>query len=310
MGNRIVVVGSINMDLVIRTPRMPAPGETLRGHDFHVIPGGKGANQAVACARLGADVALIGSVGDDDFGRRQQQCLRQERIDLSFLTVAPEHSTGVALIAVDDSGQNSIIISSGANGSITPHHIEAARETISQADMLVCQLEIPFEAVKCAIELAYAHQVPVILNPAPAPDYPLERSLLEQVAYLIPNETEAEALTGREIHDQGSAQEAVARLQSLGAQTVLLTLGEHGILAAHSGTCIHERAVSVEAVDTTAAGDVFVGGLAVALTEGLSMTEAVDFAKHAAALSVTKLGAQSSIPIRREVERFLGEDRA
>ncbi len=305
MNGQIAVVGSINMDLVVRTPRMPQPGETVKGHDFHVIPGGKGANQAVAAARLGADVNMIGSIGNDDFGRRQQECLGQDGIDLSFLTVDMARATGIAMITLDQAGQNSIIISPEANGAVSADQVDSAKEGITRADMLLCQLEVPTEAVTKAIEIAHENGVPVVLNPAPAS--PLEPSLLEKVTYFIPNETEAEFFTGIKVHDLESAKEAATKLQQSGIKTVLLTLGEKGVLAAHAGEFFHEEAIAVQAVDTTAAGDVFVGGFAVALTEGKSVKEAVRFAKHAAALSVTKLGAQSSIPNRKDVGQFMAE---
>lgn len=305
MSSRITVVGSINMDLVIRTPRMPLPGETLKGHDFHVIPGGKGANQAVAAARQGAEVTLVGRVGDDDFGRKQRDDLWRNRIDTTWLTIDAEQSTGIAMIAVDKAGQNSIIISPGANGSITPQQIERSKEAICRADILICQLEIPFEAVYQTIELAYDQGVPIILNPAPAPDHPINPALLKKIQYIIPNESEAEALTGMKIESLSTIEQVAFQLQRLGAQTVILTLGENGVFAIHDGTIIHKPAVSVEAVDTTAAGDVFVGSFAVALTEGHSVPEAITFAQYAAALSVTHLGAQSSIPTRQEVDQFV-----
>lgn len=303
MNHRIVVVGSINMDLVIRTPRMPLPGETLRGSDFHVIPGGKGANQAVAAARQGGNVTLIGRVGDDDFGRAQQNGLRQEHIDLSSLTVDPHAPTGIAMIMLDEAGQNSIIISPGANGAVTAQHIDAASDAIKQADMLVCQLEIPMDAVIRAIELAHANHVPVLLNPAPVCQ--IDPALFEYITYLIPNEIEAEALTDIPVKDIDSAQAAAEQLQQSGAKTVMITLGGRGVFVAHDGEFYHEEIVPVKVVDTTAAGDAFVGSFAVAMTEGKSVMDAVRFAKHTAALAVTKLGAQSSLPTRCEVEEFL-----
>jgi ribokinase len=305
MKGQIVVVGSLNMDLVIRTPRMPSPGETLTGYGFQTIPGGKGANQAVAAARQGANVTMIGRVGDDDFGRTQQRCLGEEHIDLSVLTVDPRHATGVAVITLDEAGENSIIISPEANGAVSVEQIDAARDVIARVDMLLCQLETPLEAVTRAIEVAHENGVPVVLNPAPARQ--LEQSLLEKVTYLIPNETEASLLTGDEVTDIESAQEAAIQLQKRGVQTVILTLGENGAVVAHEGTCVHETAVPMKVVDTTAAGDTFVGSFAVALTEGKTVIEAVRFAKHAAALAVTKLGAQPSIPTRQEAEQFIAK---
>lgn len=298
----IVVVGSVNMDLVIRAPRMPAPGETLTGSDFQVIPGGKGANQAVAAARQGANVRMIGAVGDDDFGRKQRHCLEREGIDLAHLAARPECATGVAVITLDGGGQNSIILSPEANGTVTAEQVAAAAAVIADADMLLCQLEIPLEAVTRAIELAADRGVPVLLNPAPA--QPLERALLERVTYLVPNETEAGLLTGIEVRDIGSAQKAALRLRESGVQTVILTLGENGVVIADADQCTHEAALTVNAVDTTAAGDAFVGSFATAVTEGQSIAEAVTCAKHAAALAVTKLGAQPSLPTRAEVDAY------
>jgi ribokinase len=305
MNNDIVVVGSINMDLVIRTPRMPLAGETLTGHDFHVIPGGKGANQAVAIARQGGRGMMVGCVGDDDFGRQQQHGLGEEGLDLSCLTVMSECATGIASITVDDTGQNCIIIVPGANAKLSPDHILAAQETIRQASMVVCQLEVPFETVRQTIELAHAHQTPVMLNPAPAPEQALSSELLEQITYLIPNEIEASRLSGIEVIDMASARQAATQLQARGCQTVLITLGSHGVMAAHAGEIVHFPAIQVQAIDTTAAGDVFVGSLAVALTEGKSLSDAVAFAQRAAAVSVMQLGAQSSIPTCEYVQEVL-----
>lgn len=298
----IAVVGSLNMDLVIRTPRMPVPGETISGHDFHIIPGGKGANQAVAAARLGGQVSMIGRVGDDDFGRRQQECLQQDQIDLAFLTVDPQCATGIAMITLDERGQNSIIISPEANGAVSVEQIDAARAAITGAAMLICQLEVPLAAVTRAIELAAHANVPVLLNPAPAAQLPY--TLLKQVHYLVLNESEAGLLTGQDVTDKDSAQRAATQLQKIGIPTVLLTLGEQGVIIVHQDTCTHESALSVEVVDTTAAGDTFVGAFAVAITEGQAVSAAVRFATRAAALTVTKLGAQSSIPTRPAVEQF------
>ena len=303
MPARIAVVGSLNMDLVVRVPRMPIPGETLIGHDFHVIPGGKGANQAVAAARLGAQVTMIGRVGDDDFGRAQQRNLAQEGIGVTHVSVDPEEATGIALITLDAAGQNSIILAPGANMRLTVAHVEAAAQTIADAEILICQLESPLEVVTRAIELARAQGVRVILNPAPA--RPLDTALLHLVDYLIPNESETTLLTGIQVTDLSSAEKAAANLRERGVSTVILTLGEQGALLANARGMIHVPGYSVEVVDTTAAGDAFVGGFAVALAEGQLLQEAVRFANAAGALAVTRLGAQPSLPTRREIELFL-----
>lgn len=301
--SQLVVVGSINMDLVVQAPRMPHPGETLTGYDFHTIPGGKGANQAVAAARQGAVVKMIGSVGADDFGRQQQHCLGQDRVDLSLLTIDPTHSTGVALITVDTCGQNTIVVVPGANGSVSPQQIEQAKEAIITADMLICQLEVPLAAVTRAIDIAADHHVPVLLNPAPA--CAIAPSVLQKVTYLIPNENEAHFLSGIAINDLEDAQHAAMQLRQFGPQTIILTLGANGALIAQGEEYQHVPALRVKAVDTTAAGDAFVASFAVALTEGKNLHDAVTWAMHAAALSVTKIGAQSSLPTRAEVEHFL-----
>jgi len=305
MPARITVVGSLNMDLVVRAPRMPVPGETLIGSDFRVIPGGKGANQAVAAARLGAQVTMIGRVGNDDFGRAQQRSLAQEGIDVTHVSVDPEEATGIALITLDATGQNSIILAPGANMHLTVAHLEATKQAIADADILICQLESPLEAVTKAIELAHAHGARVILNPAPA--RPLDTALLRLVDYLIPNESEATLLTDIQVADLSSAKEAAINLRERGVNTVILTLGERGALLANDREITHQAGYLVKVVDTTAAGDAFVGGFAVALAEGRPLSDAVRFANAAGALAVTKLGAQPSLPTRQEVEQFLAQ---
>jgi ribokinase len=300
----IIVVGSVNMDLVIRAPRMPAPGETIAGSGFRAIPGGKGANQAVAAARTGAEVHFIGSIGGDDFGLRLKRGLADEGIDLSHLSVLEDESTGVAMIILDAKGQNSIVLSPGANGRVTPEQIETCADTIASARMLVCQLETPLTAVTRAIDIAYDNEVPVILNPAPA--VPLNRRLLAKIKYLIPNETEASLLSGVQVVDGETARAAARRLTDEGVEQVLITLGDKGVVSVlKDGTVLSIPAIVVPVVDTTGAGDTFVGSLAVELANGKSVREAIQYAQYAAALKVTKLGAQTSIPHRDEVERFI-----
>lgn len=303
MKPRITVVGSVNMDLVFRTPRMPGVGETLHGHDFHQIPGGKGANQAVAAARLGAQVEFIGAVGADGFGEFSRNCLKAEAIALDHLTSVSEIATGVACILVTDSGDNSIVLAAGANASLTPAQVEAAAHSIQAAQILICQLETPLATVSRAIEIAKAKGVKVILNPAPA--QALTDDLLRQVDYLIVNETEATQLSAIEVVDQASAQAASQRLLQRGAACVLLTMGGNGaLITEHSGTQFIP-AIKVTVVDTTAAGDTFVGALAVGLANGLEVLAASREAQYAAALTVTKLGAQTSIPTRQQVLEFM-----
>ena len=300
---RIVVVGSLNMDLVIRTPRFPGPGETIIGSAFHTIPGGKGANQAVAAAKLGARVSMVGRVGDDAFGAQQLANLSQLGIDVSHIQRDPKAATGVALIVLDEQGQNSIILAPGANMRLTLADLEVAEDALASAAILVLQLEIPQEVVEQAIKVARAHGVIVLLNPAPARRLP--PTLLSQVDVLIPNESETALLTGTEVDDIESSWRAAARLRAAGVGTVILTLGGRGALLLEGQKATHVPGYRVDVVDTTAAGDAFVGGFAVGLAEGQYLAEAVRFANAAGALAVTKLGAQPSLPTRSEVEAFL-----
>jgi ribokinase len=302
MVHRIAVVGSVNMDLVVRTSRMPLLGETLTGSDFHTIAGGKGANQAVAAARLGADVSLIGCIGNDRFGAEMRAALAAEGIELTQLCTCENAATGVAVIMVDAASQNSIVLAPGANALLAPRHIDQAVGAIEHAELLICQLETPLAAVERAVEIAQAHGTPVVLNPAPAQALPAE--LLAQVDYLIPNETEAALLTGVEIRNIDSAEIAAGELCRLGAKTVLITLGAQGVLIADAAGMRLFAAPTVKAVDTTAAGDTFVGAFAVGLAEGLAVADAIRFGQRAAAISVTRFGAQTSIPYRQELDRF------
>ncbi len=303
MGAKIAVVGSLNMDLVVRAPHMPSPGETVIGSDFRTIPGGKGANQAVAAARLGAEVTMIGRVGDDDFGRAQLRNLGELSIDTTYVIMDAEAATGIALITLDTSGQNSIVLAPGANMRLTKEDINAARGAIVWSDVLVLQLENPLEVVVHAIDIAYAEGVKVILNPAPARSIPKET--LAKLDYLIPNESETALLTGIEVADLDSAKEAAERLREEGVGTVILTLGDRGAFLSSAKESVHIPGYEVEVVDTTAAGDAFVGGLAVALAQGQNLAEAVRYANAAGALAVTRLGAQPSLPTRQEVEEFM-----
>lgn len=299
----ISVVGSANMDLVFRTPRMPLIGETIAGGEFHQISGGKGANQAVAAARLGAAVKFIGRVGDDAFGSRLRDCLVADAIDVSELAVTPQTATGVAGIIVDASGRNCIVLAPGANERLSIPDIAHAAQAIRNSKLLVCQLETPLETVTSAINLAHECKVGVILNPAPARE--LSDILLQQVSYLIVNEVEAGQLSGVDVTDSASAQLAASKLMARGVGAVLLTMGEHGVFIADSGTAKMIPGISVDVVDTTAAGDTFVGAFAVGIANGLSFEVASIEAQYAAALTVTRLGAQTSIPHRQEVLDFM-----
>jgi ribokinase len=296
----IVVVGSLNMDLVVRAPRMPLPGETLPGRDFQMIPGGKGANQAAAAARLGAQVAMVGRVGGDAFGPPLIENLRRQGVDTSHVRIDDEAATGTAMIIVDDSGQNSIVVASGANGRVNEEDVDRLEATLSQARVLLLQFEVPLETVEYAIQMAARHGVTVILNPAPARLAPAE--LIAKVDHLVPNEFEASTLTGLEVKDVPSAERAARRLLGYGVPVVIITLGERGALLAGEQGMAHVPARSVQAVDTTAAGDAFIGGLAVALVNRFLLGEAVRYASCAGALAVTKFGAQTSLPSADQVQ--------
>ncbi|OEZ82256.1 ribokinase [Janthinobacterium sp. HH104] len=300
----IVVIGSINMDLVLRVPRMPLPGETLTGGAFRTIPGGKGANQAVACARLSGkvagaqQVAMVGCVGDDAFGATLRAALVGDDIIDSHITTLPGVASGIASILVDDNGQNSIVIAGGANDLLSPAHIDAAKELIEQADIVVLQLETPMATVVHAIKLARSLGKTVVLNPAPAASLPA--GVLELVDYLIPNEIEAAMLAG--VSPEGADAKALAAaLQKLGSDNVIITLGSKGVHAALYGGDYTFPAEAVQAVDTTAAGDTFIGGFVAGLASGMDEAEAIQQGQRAAAWSVTKPGAQTSIPHLHEL---------
>ncbi len=305
----ITVVGSINMDLVFRTPRMPVIGETITGEEFRQIPGGKGANQAVAAARQGGAVSFVGCVGDDGFGLQSRACLSADQIDVQAVTTMAQTSTGVAGILVDASGHNCIVLAPGANACVSLPLIDAAAPVIQSGQWLICQLEIPLASVSHAIDIAHEQGVRVVFNPAPVPEavkgLPLNDAMLAKVDYLIVNETEAGQLSGIEVTDLPSAALAAKALRGRGAATVLLTMGEHGVLIADTSGERSMPALKVEVVDTTAAGDTFVGALSVGLAHGLGIDAAAMEAQCAAALAVTRLGAQTSIPSRAEVEQFM-----
>jgi len=300
---KITVVGSINMDLIVRTPRIPSPGETIIGSGFHTAPGGKGANQAVAAARLGAQVSMVGRVGKDEFASILLKNLTLANVNTQFIYQDREATTGVALIEVDDSGENSIVVASGANMRVTSLDVDAAHEAISASDLLLLQLGIPLKTILQAAVLAKRKNVTVILNPAPARK--LTSELLNLVDILIPNETETALLTGLPVGSQSEIRAAASSLVTSGVKTVILTLGENGALLTQGGKSDIFPAFLVNPVDTTGAGDAFVGGFAVALAEGKSMTEAIRWGNAAGALATTRLGAQPSLPMRQDVEIML-----
>jgi ribokinase len=310
MPPHLVVFGSLNMDLVIQAPRHPRPGETLTGGPFRTIPGGKGANQAVAAARLGGQVTMIGAVGADSFGDELIANLAAAGVDTSRIDGSPE-ATGLALITVSESGENTIILAPGANGTVSARTAWENEQTIAAADVLLLQLETPLSAVLAATQIAGRHRVPVILNPAPA--RPLPAELLRHVSYLIPNEHEAALLAGLPTGADEEAAQAAAALQTMGVGQVVVTLGERGALlcdapdASESARRVPTIIPSfpVQAVDTTAAGDAFVAAFAVALTEGRPVVEAVRWGCAAGALACTTFGAQPSLPTRAAVEKML-----
>ncbi len=303
MDRRIVVVGSSNTDMIIQAERIPRPGETILGGRFTIAPGGKGANQAVAAARAGGRVTFIARVGEDMFGEQAIKGFLADGIDVTYISRDKQAPSGVALIFVAADGENSIGVASGANANLGPAEVSATAEIIGSAEVLVMQLETPLETVRAAAEIASSWDVPVILNPAPA--RPLDDDLLRTVTVLTPNETEAELLTGVKISDEADAARAAAALRARGVRAVIVTLGARGAFV--SGPQIEERipAFPVQPVDTTAAGDVFNGALAVAMAEGKALPEAVRFAAAAAAISVTRLGAQPSAPKRAEIDALL-----
>lgn len=295
---KIAVVGSANTDMVIKADRIPAPGETVIGREFVMAPGGKGANQAVAAARLGAEVTFVARLGSDIFGDRAIAGYEQDGIDTTWIVRDPETASGVALIFVDEAGENSIAVASGANARLTAEDVERAQDAIASADVLLVQLEVPLAAVSRAIELAHSAGVRVILNPAPAREVPT--SLLSRVSVATPNEHEIKVVVG-----EGDRVRSVAKMLDAGTQTVLVTLGAQGVLWAEKGQQVRIPAFRVQAVDTTAAGDAFNGALAYALASELAMQEAIRYASAAAAIAVTRMGAQPSLPTRTEVKVFL-----
>ncbi|WP_447651044.1 ribokinase [Pseudomonas abietaniphila] len=303
MQAKVVIVGSLNMDLVTRAPRLPRAGETLAGQSFVTVPGGKGANQAVAAARLGASVAMIGCVGDDAYGEQLRSALLAESIDCQAVTAIAGESTGVALIVVDDNSQNAIVIVAGGNGHVTSNVVDGFDALLSQAEVIICQLEVPMATVGHVLKRGRELGKTVILNPAPASG-PLPAEWYAWIDYLIPNESEATALTGLPVDSVATADAAATALLASGVGKVIVTLGEHGALFANKASSQHFPAPRVKPVDTTAAGDTFVGGFAAALADGKSESEAIRFGQIAAALSVTRAGAQPSIPTFNDVQSY------
>jgi len=296
---KIVIVGSSNTDMVIKSERIPRPGETILGGTFLMNPGGKGANQAVAVARLGGDGVFVAKVGSDLFGKESAALYAKEGLDTRFVFTDPAEPSGVALIMVDAQGENCIAVASGANGKLLPTDIDKAAGVIAGADIVLMQMETPMETIEYTAALAAKNGVKVILNPAPAA--PLSESLLKKLYMFTPNETEAEFFSGIKVTGWESAERAADAIAAKGVETVVITLGSLGALVREDGKYMRIAAEKVEAVDTTAAGDTFNGALCVALAEGKSVGEAVRFASKAAAISVTRMGAQASVPMRKEL---------
>jgi len=292
------------MDLVVKSPRIPAVGETILGEDFIMTPGGKGANQAVAAAKLGAEVYFIAKLGEDVFAEQSLNNFKKEGVNTKYVIQTEEAPSGVALITVDDAGNNVIVVAPGANQLLSPGDVRKAESDISSSGVLVAQLEVPLETVEFAAQLANSFGVPFILDPAPAQK--LSPELLKMVDVLTPNETEARILTGIEVtSNRDSARTAAKKLLEYGVKSVILTMGAKGFLLANDDRMESVPAVKVNAVDATAAGDAFTGSLAVGLAQGWELFDAALFANQVAALSVTKMGAQSSMPAREEVESFM-----
>lgn len=304
---KLVVLGSINADHILNLDSFPTPGETVTGNQYQVAFGGKGANQAVAAGRSGANIAFIACTGEDDIGERVRQQLANDRIDVAPVSVIAGESTGVALIFVNGEGENVIGIHAGANAALSPALVEAQKTRIAQADALLMQLESPLESVMLAAKIAHQHQTQVILNPAPARE--LSDELLALVDIITPNETEAEKLTGIRVENDDDAAKAAQALHSKGIDTVIITLGNRGVWASVKGEGQRVPGFKVQAIDTIAAGDTFNGALITALLEDKTLNEAIRFAHAAAAIAVTRKGAQPSVPWREEIDEFLNQQR-
>lgn len=299
--HNILVVGSSNTDMVVQSDHLPRPGETVLGGTFFMNPGGKGANQAVAAARLGGDVTFVCKVGNDIFGQQASRLFEDEGIDTSFVFTDPVNPSGVALISVDSNAENCISVASGANANLLPSDLKQLDKAMDKADLVLMQLEIPLVTVEHVADVASRKGKRVILNPAPA--CKLTDELLGKLFLITPNETEAEMISGIKVTDELSAKEAARVIKAKGVENVIVTLGSKGALL-YTGSIVEIiPAERVEAIDTTAAGDVFNGALVVALSEGYSLRDASRFASKASAISVTRAGAQSSAPYRYEINQ-------
>lgn len=301
MKKKIVVIGSCNTDMVIKVHHLPLPGETIIGYDFMTNQGGKGANQAVAVARMGGDTSFIARLGDDSFGKNSLELLKCEGIDTEYVKLTPGVATGVAMIPVDEKGENSIIVASGANAMLSEEDIDKAKELIASAAIVLMQLETPVPTLIHAAKIAHEAGVKVVLNPAPFPKEPLPVEFLQNVDLIIPNETEITGMTGVQIVDPESIKAAIEGVRSLGVKDVVLTAGGAGAYLIDGGELVNVPTFKTTVVDTTAAGDTFCGSLCVALSRGESLKDAVRFANKAASISVSRMGAWRSIPQKEEV---------
>ena len=299
----ICVIGSLNMDLVVNVDTMPKPGQTIIGSNFKEVPGGKGANLAVAMARLNGNVSMIGKVGEDGFGQTLINSLKNDKVDTTYIQTA-KGATGVALITVDKNAQNSIVVSPGANFEVKEDDIDNNIEAIKNSDIVVLQLETPLNTIKYALNKAKELNKYTILNPAPA--VKLDDEIIKNVDLLTPNETELEIISGVSIETEEDIQKAAQIMIEKGVKELIVTLGSKGSLYINKEKSMFKKAYKVEAVDTTAAGDSYTGALAVALSNDKTIEEAMDFASKVGALSVLKEGAQSSLPTLEDVKNFRG----
>jgi ribokinase len=299
----IVVIGSINMDLVVRAATMPKPGETVMGHSFSTIPGGKGANQAVAASLSGAYVSMIGRVGNDDFAQRLLTGLKHHGVDISPITITEGVSTGTAMIIVDDNGENSICVAGGANQQVSREDIDEHEDLIRKADLVLMQLEIPSKTVLYALQMAHRHKIPVLINPSPASE--ASDPAIREADILIPNEHEAAQLSREPVTDVHSAKLAGAAMVALGTGTVIITLGRRGAVAVNQEQRLHVPPFSVSVVDTTGAGDAFCGAFAASWIRDRDLTQATRFAVAAGTLACGRFGAQPSMPHRDAIEKLL-----
>ena len=297
----IVVIGSSNTDMVVKTSHLPVPGETVLGGDFFMNAGGKGANQAVAAARYGNRVVFVAKTGNDLFGEQVRKSMKEDGIVTDYVFIDEEHPSGVALITIDQKAENCIVVAGGANMYLKTEDIDKAKEEILGGDVVLMQLETPIETVEYAAKMAAEAGVKVILNPAPAPAEPLSKELISNLYLITPNRSEASRLTGIEVTDLASAQRAALALYDMGAKNVIVTLGSEGSLVYDGHMMMRVEAIKVEAVDTTAAGDTYNGVLASVIAEGKSLIDAVHEANIAGAISVTRMGAQPAAPTREEI---------